>query len=333
MPYLIENRRYIGNKTKLTQWIKQLILLHTSSNDTFFDVFAGTGSVANALSSHFQCVLVNDLLHANHVIYQAFWGVGEVDKTKIQHIAQTIQTWQPDDLPNNYFSDNFGGKFFSEAVAKQIGFAREYLDSLNLTPKEHSILLASLIYSADKIANTVGHFDAYIKKDIAPKPLPFDLVNWSIQEKFQIFQKDANQLVRQQSADVVYLDPPYNSRQYSRFYHVYETLVKWNKPMLSGVAMKPPTENMSDYCRSTAPTVFADLVANIQAKYIVVSYNNTYFSKSNSSRNKIELQQIVDTLNSRGQTQIFTQEHRAFNTGKTEFSNHQELLFITKVTD
>ena len=79
--------------------------------------------------------------------------------------------------------------------------------------------------------------------------------------------------------------------------------------------------------------MFADLVANIQAKYIVVSYNNTYFSKSNSSRNKIELQQIVDTLNSRGQTQIFTQEHRAFNTGKTEFSNHQELLFITKVTD
>ncbi|MDH3002283.1 DNA adenine methylase [Pasteurella multocida] len=333
MPYLIENRRYIGNKTKLTQWIKQLILSHTSSNGTFFDVFAGTGSVANALSSHFQRVLVNDVLHANRVIYQAFWGVGEVDEAKIQHIAQTIQTWQPDDLPNNYFSDNFGGKFFSEAAAKQIGFAREYLGSLNLTPKEHSILLASLIYSADKIANTVGHFDAYIKKDIAPKPLPFDLVNWSIKEKFQIFQQDANQLVRQQSADVVYLDPPYNSRQYSRFYHVYETLVKWNKPILSGVAMKPPAENMSDYCRSNAPTVLADLVANVQAEYIVVSYNNTYFSKSNSSRNKIELQQIVDTLNSRGQTQTFTQEHRAFNTGKTEFSNHQELLFITKITD
>lgn len=333
MPYLIENRRYIGNKAKLTQWIKQLILLHTSSNASFFDVFAGTGSVANALSSHFQHVIVNDLLHANRVIYQAFWGVGEVDKNKIQHIAQTIQTCKTDDLPNNYFSDNFGGKFFSEPVAKQIGFAREYLDRLNLTPKEHSILLASLIYSADKISNTVGHFDAYIKKDIASKPLPFDLINWSIQEKFQIFQEDANQLVRQQSADVVYLDPPYNSRQYSRFYHVYETLVKWNKPILSGVAMKPNAENMSDYCRSTAPTVFADLVANIQAKYIVVSYNNTYFSKSNSSRNKIELQQIVDTLNSRGQTKIFTQEHRAFNTGKTEFSNHQELLFITKVTD
>ncbi|EGK10537.1 DNA adenine methylase [Kingella kingae] len=333
MPYLLENRRYIGNKTKLTQWIKQLILLHTHSNGTFFDVFAGTGSVANALSSHFQRVLVNDVLHANRVIYQAFWGVGDVDEAKIQHIAKTIQSWQPNDLPNNYFSDNFGGKFFSEPVAKQIGFAREYLGSLNLTSKEHSILLASLIYSADKIANTVGHFDAYIKKEIAPKPLPFDLVNWSIQEKFEIFQQDANQLVRQQSADVVYLDPPYNSRQYSRFYHVYETLVKWDKPTLSGVAMKPPPENMSDYCRSNAPTVFADLVAHIQAKYIVVSYNNTYFSKSNSSRNKIELQQIADTLNCRGQTQTFTQEHRAFNTGKTEFNNHQELLFITKVTD
>ena len=104
--------------------------------------------------------------------------------------------------------------------------------------------------------------------------------------------------------------------------------------MLSGVAMKPPAENMSDYCRSTAPTVFADLVANIQAKYIVVSYNNTYFSKKQFftqqklNCNKSWIRSILAV-----KTQIFTQEHRAFNTGKTEFSNHQELLFITKVTD
>lgn len=95
--------------------------------------------------------------------------------------------------------------------------------------------------------------------------------------------------------------------------------------------MKPPADNMSEYCRKNAPVVFADLVENIQAKYIVVSYNNTYFSKSNSSRNKIELEQIIDTLNQRGKTRIFQRDYRAFNTGKTEFDNHQEFLFVTRV--
>lgn len=331
MTYFLENRRYIGNKTKLTQWIKDIIVENTQVGGTFFDVFAGTGSVSNALSSEFDTVIVNDTLLSNNIIYQAFWGVGSLNHTKLNQIVNEFKNIQAENLSENYFSENFGGKFFSLLSARKIGYIREYLETMNLTEKEFHILLASLIYSADKIANTVGHFDAYIKKDILERPLPFDLINYSTQDKFRIFREDANQLVRTQSADVVYLDPPYNSRQYSRFYHVYETLVKWDKPILSGVAMKPPADNMSEYCRKNAPVVFADLVENIQAKYIVVSYNNTYFSKSNSSRNKIELEKIIDTLNQRGKTRIFQRDYRAFNTGKTEFDNHQEFLFVTRV--
>lgn len=333
MPYFLENRRYIGNKTKLTQWIKSIISLHTQTGGTFFDVFAGTGSVANAVATQFQCILINDTLHSNRIIYEAFFGLGHIDTKKIQQLTQFFQNIDANLLPENYFSENFGGKFFDYKTAKQIGYIREYLETVELTDKEKNILLASLIYSADKIANTVGHFDAYIKKEILERPFLFELVNWSTQEKFKIFQQDANKLVQEQQADVVYLDPPYNSRQYSRFYHVYETLVKWDKPVLSGVAMKPPADNMSEYCRQNAPAVFADLIAHIQAKYIVVSYNNTYFSKSNSSRNKIELLYIQDILTTRGKTQIFQRKHRAFNTGKTEFDNHQELLFVTQIYD
>jgi len=57
----------------------------------------------------------------------------------------------------------------------------------------------------------------------------------------------------------VYIDPPYNSRQYSRFYHVLETLIKWDKPKLYGVALKPEPENMSDYCRNNARHKFSEL--------------------------------------------------------------------------
>ena len=147
----------------------------------------------------------------------------------------------------------------------------------------------------------------------------------------QIFQEDSNELARSIKSDLVYIDPPYNSRQYSRFYHVYETLVKWDKPVLSGVAMKPPAENMSKYCTSQAPKAFSDLIENLDAKYLAVSYNNTYNSKSGSSKNKIELEEIEETLNAKGETKKFTKDYRFFNAGKTDLENHQELLYITKV--
>jgi len=74
-----------------------------------------------------------------------------------------------------------------------------------------------------------------------------------------------------------------------------------------------------------------ELIHSIRAKYFAVSYNNTYNSKSNSSKNKITLEEIEEILNSVGTTKIYEKEHQQFNTGKTEFDNHREYLFITKV--
>ena len=129
----------------------------------------------------------------------------------------------------------------------------------------------------------------------------------------------------------IYIDPPYNSRQYSRFYHIYENLVTWEKPELFGVAMKPKAQNMSAYCTSSAPVAFRDLISKLNVKYIVVSYNNTYESKSGSSKNKITLEQIKSILEERGTTKIYDCDHRYFNAGKTNFAKHKELLFITEV--
>ena len=129
---------------------------------------------------------------------------------------------------------------------------------------------------------------------------------------------------------MVYIDPPYNSRQYCRFYHLYETLVKWDKPQLYGVALKPKPENMSLYCSTKAVNVFEKLIYSLNTKYLVVSYNNTYQSKSKSSENKIKLSQIETILSNCGETKVFERSHQFFNTGKTEFNNHKELLFITK---
>lgn len=68
-------------------------------------------------------------------------------------------------------------------------------------------------------------------------------------------------------------------------------------------------------------------------KYLAVSYNNTYKSKSKSSANKIKYEEILEILNSVGETQVFEQSHKYFNTGKTDFNDHKEFLFLTKKYD
>lgn len=95
--------------------------------------------------------------------------------------------------------------------------------------------------------------------------------------------------------------------------------------------MKPPLENMSEYCSARARDAMQDLVNNLRTKYIVVSYNNTYHSKSSSSENKIRLEEIQEILDSVGKTKVFEHSHQFFNAGKTEFKDHKELLFVTEV--
>ena len=328
----LQNRRYIGSKYKLIEWIFSIINKECEKVNTFVDIFAGTGVVAAVAARHFKEVVLNDFLHSNYAIYQAFFGNGEWDKSKIDNIIKDYNNIDSDNLEDNYFSRYFGGKYFSHKSSKIIGFIRKNIEENKsiLTAKEYYILIASLLYSIDKIANTVGHYDAYFKKDHIEDGFfmkPIDPVNV---KNATIFREDANLLAKRIKSDIVYVDPPYNSRQYSRFYHVLETLTKWDKPRLFGTALKPDPENMSDYCRVQAKNKLAELVNDIKAKYVIVSYNNTYDSKSNSSKNKITLQEIRNILTRKGETKVFEKEYRHFNAGNTEFKNHKEYLFVTK---
>ncbi|MBR5972593.1 MAG: DNA adenine methylase [Paludibacteraceae bacterium] len=331
----IGKRRYIGCKAKLADWIMQTIETETNNVHSFCDIFAGTAVISDLAIKKYGKVIINDFLYSNNLIYKAFYEAGEVDNQKLSVYVNSLNQIAPDQVEDNYFSINYGNKFFDFQTAKKIGFIRELIeqDKNSFTTKEYCVLIASLIYSIDKIANTLGHYEAYIKKEIAPKHLELKLINYNSLEQVEIHREDSNQLVRKIKADVFYVDPPYNSRQYSRFYHLYENLVKWDKPTLSGAAMKPAEENMSDYCSSKAPKAFDDLISHLNTKYIAVSYNNTYHSKSSSSRNKITLEEIKDILSKRGPTKVFEHSHPFFNAGKTNFNNHKELLFITHVNE
>ena len=330
----IHNRRYTGSKYKLQDWIYDLVEQNCHGK-SFADLFAGTGIIASRFLPKFNRIIINDLLFSNWVVYKAFFEDAPMQQATLDKYCLEFQQDNKSKTAENYVSKNFGNKFFNLQDAKYIGRIREKIEALKsiLREKEYFVLLASLLYSMDKAANTVGHYDAYIQQtNIEPRFL-FELIrplNTS-HKKIEIYREDTNQLARQIYADICYIDPPYNSRQYSRFYHVLENVAEWKKPKLYGVARKPRPQKMSEYCRVSAPIVFSDLISNLQTQYIVVSYNNTYNSKSSSSRNKIALEEIQDTLASKGRVKRFSTKHAFFNTGKTDFADHQELLFITEV--
>ena len=342
MGFKINNRRYTGSKQKLTPWIREVVLSEINNCHSFCDLFAGTGVVTNAFIDDFDTFYINDFLFSNYAIYQAFFGGENFSDSKLVKYKREFDQIIPSECSQNYVSNNYGDKFFSYNDSLLIGEIRERIELLlnngEVNKREYYILLTSLIYSFDRCSNTVGHYEAYIKKPIKKDSFIYELIDPVIYlnddpRNIHITREDSNVLVRKIQPDVVYIDPPYSSRQYSRFYHVIETITKWDKPKLYGTALKPEPENMSEYCSSKAIDAFRELIADLNCKYIFVSYNNTYNSKSKSSQNKMVLEDIVKVLEKKGKTKILEKKHNAFNAGKTNLDDHKEYLFVTEVRD
>lgn len=331
------NRRYTGSKYKLMEWIRTLIM-DNCEGKTFFDVFAGTGVVTEYLINDYEKYIINDFLYSNEVTYKGFLLQENYDMGKLMNIVEIYNKKDRTKLEDNYVSINFGNKYFNDNDAKLIGQIREELENKiskkEINNKEYYILISSLLFSIDKIANTCGHYDAYRKIDNIESKFKYELIlpkKIDKKQKVEIFREDSNKLAKKVKADIAFIDPPYNSRQYSRFYHVLENITKWEKPELYGTALKPKEENMSEYCKTSAPKIFEDLINNLNVKYIVVTYNNTYNSKSSSSKNKITLEEIKEILEKKGKTKVFDKPYKFFNAGKTDLKNHKEYVFITKV--
>lgn len=333
----INNRRYIGCKTKLLRNIYDVVIENGFGNDsTFADIFAGTGAVGGYFADNGFNVIFNDTLYSNYIAYFAFYGNGVLDIKKINKKIEYFNSIDSNNLEDNYFSNVYGDKYFSKDDAKKIGFIRDTIEEekSKLSQREYFYLITSLIYACDKIANTVGHFESYLKSKPCTKGIKLENLEIDCHNKIAlIFNEDANTLVKKIKADIVYIDPPYNARQYVNFYHVIENLARWNKPTeFEGDSMKFKRDELkSDYCRKKAPILFSNLINDINAKLIIVSYNNTYKAGSISSVNTISSEQIIDILGKKGRVSVQEIDYKAFNSGKTELKGHKELLYICEV--
>ena len=330
--FRLQNRRYLGNKYKLLGFIEDIVSEKCGPISSFCDIFAGTGAVCERFNDSEIKIISNDFLSANYTCLRAFLGVsGSREKNiseKIEHLNA---------LPNgesNYFSEKFGGTYFSEENARKIGAVREEIENIAENMDEKHILVCSLLYATDKVANTVGHYDAFRKKldTFQPVTLLIPDIDYPRNTNNRVCKEDANALVRKISCDVLYVDPPYNSRQYSDTYHLLENLAEWKKPEVTGIARKMDRSHIkSEYCSKGAGQAFADLVENAYCKHLLLSYNNTGDSKDGRSNARISDHEILEILREKGNVEIFEKTYKAFTTGKSDGENNVERVFYCKV--
>lgn len=332
----IENRRFLGNKFKLLTFIKKVIEENCTKVKVICDIFAGTGVVGNYLSRENNCVIFNDILKSCTIPIKAFCTVTAYNREKMENYIKIFNELKIDEDEDNYFSLNFGGKYFTANIARKIGAIRELIGQLDVTEGEKNVLITSLLYAVDKIANTVGHYDAYRKILDSSQRLELKLLNIPSEKNFGnvVYEKDANSLIRElNNIDLIYIDPPYNSRQYSDTYHLLENLVRWEKPEVFGKAAKMDRKNFkSHYCTRNAFNAFQDLINNADCRYILMSYNNTGDKRDARSNNRISHEEIFGALERRGKVKLFEQNYKEFTTGKTILRNdHKETLYLCEV--
>lgn len=328
---LINNRRYLGNKYRLLPFIRKVVDEHCDNVNVVADLFAGTGAVSSAFQD--RAVITNDILYSNYISNYAWFSPQEYEEQKIISLIEAYNQSQVN--TDNYMSRNFADTFFSKQDCRKIGYIREDIERKykqgELNERERALLITSLLYAMDKIAKTCGHYDAYRKGVEFDTHLELYVpqARHGNNQGNLCFNEDINVLAPRIEADLVYLDPPYNSRQYCDAYHVLENVARWRKPKVFGVAKKMDRSALkSAYCTKDATDAFADLIEHINARYILLSYNNMENKGNERSNAKLADDDIMRILQKKGEVLVFEEDYKAFTAGKSDIQDNAERLFL-----
>lgn len=327
----INNRRYLGSKYKLLPFIKKIVEEECSGVNTVADIFAGTGAVASAFTD--KKLITNDIMYSNYICHVAWFGS---EKYSVDKITDLILYYNGMEVrEDNYMSVNFADTYFSLADCRKIGYIRQDIEDRycrgEINARERALLITALLYAMDKIANTCGHYDAYRQGAAFEKHLELAVPEpeENLNENNICCNMDTNLLAPEIEADLVYIDPPYNSRQYCDAYHLLENVARWEKPEVFGVARKMERSALkSEYCTQKAAAAFEDLIHSIHAKYILLSYNNMADKGNDRSNAKISDEDIMRILQAKGRVKVFAEDYKAFSAGKSDIRANQERLFL-----
>ena len=284
---------YIGSKYSLLDFLGESVdAVVEGENKVFCDLFAGTGAVGEYFKSKGYSVIANDLQYYSYVINKQrienhreplFLGLrgtvpalaGMPKRNRRAAVCDYLNNRKgvKGFIYNNYSSGGTENgeirrQYFSDDTSMRCDAIRQKIETWrrrgNITDSEYYFLLASLLESIDQYANTASVYGSFLKK-LKEKAAKNFVLRPSVlnvnDNEHKVFNRDINELVREIRGDIVYLDPPYNHRQYSTNYHILETIARYDNPRINGKTGLREEEKKSLYCsRPKVCEVFDDLI-------------------------------------------------------------------------
>jgi len=316
---------YIGSKHKLSNFIKSTIYSVVGrdlSGKIFCDIFAGTGIVGRNFKTEVKKVIANDCEYYSYVLNKNYIENHAEIANKQRFIDKLNSLTLIDDgfIYKNYCVGGNGERcYFSDYNGKKIDTIRQKIEKWKnkISPNLYFFLLASLLECADKVANTASVYGAYLKqlKKSAQKELFLLPAMYDFNENsHDVFNTDSNILISQIQGDILYLDPPYNARQYGANYHLLNTIAKYDHFIPKGKTGMREYQK-SNYCSSAKVAFEFDyLIRNAQFQYIFLSYNN---------EGLMPVEHIRNTMRKYGKYDLAEIDYQRFKADKTENRNHK----------
>ena len=318
---------YIGSKYSLLPFLVSTIeevVGKDLSDKVFCDLFAGTGIVGRAFKTRVKKIIANDMEYYSYVINKNYIENHTFieGKEKYIDVLNSIDGINDGFIYNNYcLGSGSGRQYFSDQNGMKIDSVRTLIghwkDLGQISDNLYYFLLCSLLESADKLANTASVYGAFLKqlKASAQKPLMIESAEYAINDNNHIvYCEDANKLIKTIHGDILYLDPPYNSRQYGANYHILNTIAEYKNFIPKGkTGLRDYTR--SQYCsKQRVSEAFEALIREAKFKYIFLSYNNEGLMSP----------QTISTIMSKyGEYSVVSQSYQRFKADKTENRNHK----------
>ena len=340
----VQRLNYIGSKYKLLDWIFEHIKDKTGyelEGKYVADLFAGTGIISHYLRNLGCIVVSNDAELYSYIITSALSQ--STYSRKLQNIINEFNGCEQKKV--GYITENYSPyntndrKFFTTENAMKIDYIRYTIEGMidSLSRQEYIFLLASLIVSADNVSNVPAVYGCYLKnfKDKAKKHMVLIPIHTNTDlgnEKSVTYNKNIVDLIEELSdIDIVYLDPPYNERQYSKNYFPLNMIAKnpeilKNEPDLKGVTGIPKDCFISPFCKkSNVENAFRELFLKLQGKtkWIFMSYNN----ESLLTKDK-----LIELMSVYGKCTVVEQDYKRFKSFKYNKDKPiQEYLFCLEM--
>jgi adenine-specific DNA-methyltransferase len=347
--------RFIGNKQNLLDFIYSVVESERIEGDVLIDIFSGTTSVAKHFKRNDYSVIANDLLYFSYVFQKAyienntapdFSNLTELDGKNVSEVINYLNNIKgKKDFVYKHFTpkgsnkhSNYQRNYFSEKNGKKIDAIREKIEewkeSDQITQNEYFVLLSALIESIPFVSNIAGTYGAFLKKDDPRKHKELELkkpdIITSSNKEHAAYNQDGNKLISKISGDILYVDPPYNSRQYAPNYHILEHVAVWNKEIRDDTktGLRNYQDQKSLYCRKNKVyDVTYDLIKKAVTEAGVSSVLFSY-----NSEGLLSDEQLREILGNFGSVDLFSEDHPRYNSHKnTSKKKVKEYLFFLQV--